>query len=373
MSLLNYCFLTWIQILQEMSTPDHRKGEFPSLLWSTESNAFVGNDAEVDVFLEFPCLLYDPVNVGNLISGSSAYSKPSLYIYKFSVHIPLKLSLKNFEHDLTSMQRLYSLVRLYRSLNILWHYPSSGLEWKLTFSSPVATAGFSKFADILSVALTGASFRILNSKAGIPGPPLAFFIVMLPEAHLTSHYRMSGSEVSDHTLMVIGSLRPLLYSSSVYFWHLFLMSSASVRHFPFLSFMVPILAQNVPLTSPIFLQRSLVFPTLTFPLFLCTVHLRPSYLSLLFSRLSLQLGIWFPFSLAYHLSSFLSHCEASSDNPFAFLRFFISGVVLLTSSCTVLQTIVPQALCLSDLIPWICLSLPLYYHKGFALAYTWMA
>ena len=48
------------------------------------------NEAEADVFLEFPCFLYDPTNVGNLISGSSAFSKPSLNIWKFSVHIMLK-------------------------------------------------------------------------------------------------------------------------------------------------------------------------------------------------------------------------------------------------------------------------------------------
>ena len=54
-------------------------------------------------FLEFPCFLYDPVNVGNLISGSSASLKPSLYIWKFLVHVLLKPSLKNFEHNLGSV------------------------------------------------------------------------------------------------------------------------------------------------------------------------------------------------------------------------------------------------------------------------------
>ena len=61
------------------------------------------NEAVVDVFLEFPCFFYDPVDVGSLISGSSAFSKPSLYIWKFSVHILLKPSLKDFEHYLASM------------------------------------------------------------------------------------------------------------------------------------------------------------------------------------------------------------------------------------------------------------------------------
>ena len=63
----------------------------------------VVDETEVNVFLEFPCFLYDPVNAGNLISGSSASSKPSLYIWKFLVHVLLKHSLKNFEHKLGSM------------------------------------------------------------------------------------------------------------------------------------------------------------------------------------------------------------------------------------------------------------------------------
>ena len=61
------------------------------------------NEAEVDIFLEFPCFLHDPINVGNLIYGSSAFPKPSLCIWKFSVHILLKPSLKDFEHYLASM------------------------------------------------------------------------------------------------------------------------------------------------------------------------------------------------------------------------------------------------------------------------------
>ena len=61
------------------------------------------NEAEVDVFLEFPCFFYDPTDVGNLISGSSAFSKSSLYIWTFSAHILLKPSLKDFEHYLVSI------------------------------------------------------------------------------------------------------------------------------------------------------------------------------------------------------------------------------------------------------------------------------
>ena len=69
----------------------------------TVKSVNVVNEAEVDVFLEFPCFFYDPVDVGNLISGSSAFSKSSLYMWKFSVHVLLKTSLKDFEHKLAIM------------------------------------------------------------------------------------------------------------------------------------------------------------------------------------------------------------------------------------------------------------------------------
>ena len=57
------------------------------------------NKAEIDVFLEFTCFFYDPTDVGSLISGSSAFSKSILNIWKFSVHVLLKSGLENFEHD----------------------------------------------------------------------------------------------------------------------------------------------------------------------------------------------------------------------------------------------------------------------------------
>src|SRR5574337_1117587 len=85
-------------------------------------------------------------------------------------------------------------MQLCGSLSILWHCLSLGLEGKLTFSSPVATAEFSKFAGILNAALSQhhlSGFGI--SSTGIPSPPLALFVVLLSKAHLTSHSRMSGS------------------------------------------------------------------------------------------------------------------------------------------------------------------------------------
>jgi len=63
----------------------------------------VVKEAEVDVYLEFPCFFCDPTDIGNLICGSSAFSKSSINIWKFSVHVLLKSSLEDFEHDLALM------------------------------------------------------------------------------------------------------------------------------------------------------------------------------------------------------------------------------------------------------------------------------
>ena len=70
------------------------------------------NETEVDVCLEFPCFLYDPANGGNLISDSSAFSKPRLTIQKFLVHVMLKPSMEDFEHNLTSMGDKYNCPRV---------------------------------------------------------------------------------------------------------------------------------------------------------------------------------------------------------------------------------------------------------------------
>ena len=77
---------------------------FPQLVVIHTVKGFgVVNKAEVDVFLEL-CFFDDPTDVGNLISGSSAFSKSSLNIWKFMVHLLLKLGLENFEHYFTSMR-----------------------------------------------------------------------------------------------------------------------------------------------------------------------------------------------------------------------------------------------------------------------------
>ena len=103
----------------------------------------------VDVFLESSCFFYDPRDVGNLISGSSAFSKSSLNIWKFLFHILLKPSLKNFEHNLTSMRNEHNCMVICTFFGIALF----GELNENIFSSLVATAEFSKFAAILNAAL----------------------------------------------------------------------------------------------------------------------------------------------------------------------------------------------------------------------------
>ena len=101
--------------------------------------------------------------------------------------------------------------------------------------------------------LMALSFRILNSSPGVPSPPLALFIVMLPKGHLTSHSRMYVSRWMTAPSWLSRSLRPFLYSSSEYSCYLSLIFSASVRFLTFLCFINPILTWNVPLISPLLL------------------------------------------------------------------------------------------------------------------------
>ena len=77
---------------------------FPQFIVShTVKDVGIVNKVEINVFLELTCLFYDPADVSNLISGFSAFSTSSLYIWKFSVHILLKSDLKDFETYLASM------------------------------------------------------------------------------------------------------------------------------------------------------------------------------------------------------------------------------------------------------------------------------
>ena len=107
MSSFNCCFLTCIQISQEAVKVvwyAHLLKNFPQFVVIHTVKGFgVVNKAEVDVFLELSCFIYDPTDIGNLIPGSSAFSKSNLNIWKFSVHILLKSGLENFEHHFGSV------------------------------------------------------------------------------------------------------------------------------------------------------------------------------------------------------------------------------------------------------------------------------
>ena len=169
---------------------------------------------------------------------------------------------------------------------------------------------------------TASSFRIWNSSTGIPSCPLALFVLMLSKAHLTLHFRMSGSRSVITPSWLSGLWRSFLYSYSMYSCHLFLISSASVRSLSFLSFIVLIFAWNVPLVSLIFLKRSLVFPILLFSSISLQWSQRKAFLSLCYSlELYIQMGISFLFSFAFHFSSiqlFLTPPQ-TTILPFAFL------------------------------------------------------
>ena len=172
MSSSNYCFLPCIYI-----SSGGRQGdlvfpsleEFSSLLKSIVKGFSVANEAEVDVFLEFSCFVYDPTDVGNLISGSSAFFKSSLYIWKFSGQVLLKPSLEDFEHDLASMwnENSYVVVCTFfaiahfwdwnenRPFPVLWHCWVFQICWHIECSTS-----------------TASSFRIWNSSVGVLSPPL---------------------------------------------------------------------------------------------------------------------------------------------------------------------------------------------------------
>ena len=107
MSSSNCCFLTCTQVSQEtgqVAWYSHLFQNFPQFIVSHTVKGFgIVNKAEIDVFLKFSCLFDDLADVGNLISGSSAFSKSSLNIWKFMVHVLLKPGLGNFEHYFTSV------------------------------------------------------------------------------------------------------------------------------------------------------------------------------------------------------------------------------------------------------------------------------
>ena len=136
MSSSNCCFLTCIQISQEIGQVvwySHLFQNFPEFIVIHTVKGFgIVNNAEIDFFLEFFCFFNDPVDVGNLISGSSAFSKTSLNIWKFMAHILLKPGLENFEHYFASVWDECSCVEvwLFFGIAFLW-------DWNANWPFPV--------------------------------------------------------------------------------------------------------------------------------------------------------------------------------------------------------------------------------------------
>ena len=129
------CFLTCIQISQEAGQVVWYSHvfNFPQFLVIHIVKGFdIVNKAEIDVFLQLFCFFHDPADVGNLISGSSAFSKTSLNIWKFRVHVLLKPGLENFEHYFTSMWDEWNcaVVSAFFGISFLW-------DWNDNWSFPV--------------------------------------------------------------------------------------------------------------------------------------------------------------------------------------------------------------------------------------------
>ena len=145
---------------------------------------------------------------------------------------------------------------------------------------------------------------------------------MLSKAHLTSHSWMSGSRWVITPLWLSWSWRSFLYSS-VYYCHLFLISSASVRSIPFLSFIEPFLGWNVPLESLIFLKRSLVFPILLFSSISLHRSLKKAFLSLVILWNSAFKWVYLSFS-PLPFASLLSQLFVGPQ-PFCFFALLFLG------------------------------------------------
>ena len=175
MSHSNCCFLTCIHVSQETGklfwySPLFKN--FPHYAVIHTAKGFgVVTEAQVDIFLELPCFLHIPMNVGNWFLVPLPFINPvctpssSQFTYYWSLGWRI-LSISLLACEIST---------LYGGLNILWHCPSLELKRKLTFSSPVATAVFQVYCPIKCSTLTESFFRIWNSSAGIPSPPPALF------------------------------------------------------------------------------------------------------------------------------------------------------------------------------------------------------
>ena len=132
MSSSNCCFLTYIQVSQEAGQVvwcSHIFQNFPQFVVIHAVKGFgIVNKAAVDIFLELFCFFDDPTAVGNLISGSSAFSKSSLNIWKFMVHVLLKPGLENFLHYFASLWDECNCVVVWTFFDIVFFFSGIGMK-----------------------------------------------------------------------------------------------------------------------------------------------------------------------------------------------------------------------------------------------------
>ena len=148
MSSSNCCFLTCTQISQEAGQVvwySHLSKNFPEFVVIHTVKGFgIVNKGKVDVFLELSCFFDDPTDVGNLISGSSTFSKSRLNIWKFMVHMLLKPGLENLEHYAASVWDEYNWVVVWAFFGIVFfgdwneNWPFPVLWPLLSFSNLLA-------------------------------------------------------------------------------------------------------------------------------------------------------------------------------------------------------------------------------------------
>ena len=152
---VRFCFFLTFSLVTheagEMVWYPHLFKNFPQfVVIHTVKDFSIVNEAKVDVFLELSCFSYDPTDAGNLISGSSAFSKSSSNIWKFLIHVILKPSLENLENYFASMWNGCNCAVVEHSLALSFF----GIVMKTTFPVLWPLTEFSQFAGILSAALS---------------------------------------------------------------------------------------------------------------------------------------------------------------------------------------------------------------------------
>ena len=243
MSSFNCCIFTCIQISQrsfKVLWYSHLYKNFSQFVVIHIVKGFsIISEAKIDVFLE----LYAFSVIQQMLAIWFLIPMPFLNPdWQFLVYKLLKPNLENTEHYFTSVWDEHNCA-------VVWAFFGNAFLWDWNETDLFQSCGccwvFQICWHIKCSTFTASSFRIWSRSAGISSPPLALFIVMLPKAHLTLHYRMSGSQWVI-TPWLSGSLRSFLCSSPVYSCHLLLISSVSVRSISFLSFVVSTLCEMFP-------------------------------------------------------------------------------------------------------------------------------